>query len=100
MKFAPSLFTLALISAFAVSASAQSASAPTRAEVKAETAAAKKAGEIPSGQESTTGQSTPKKPAKTGDAEKRVLVTEYTLLVNNEAAHGVAADIYGMSASS
>ena len=40
------------------------------------------------------------KPAKTGDAEKRVLVTEYTLLVNNEAAHGVAADIYGMSASS
>lgn len=40
------------------------------------------------------------KPAKTGDAEKRVLVTEYTLLVNNEAAHGVAADIYGMTASS
>ena len=40
------------------------------------------------------------KPAKTGDAEKRVLVTEYTLLVNNEAAHGVAADIYGLSASS
>lgn len=40
------------------------------------------------------------KPAKTGDAEKRVLVTEYTLLVSNEAAHGVAADLYGMSASS
>lgn len=40
------------------------------------------------------------KPAKTGDAEKRVLVTEYTLLVNNEAAHGVAADIYGMTSSS
>lgn len=40
------------------------------------------------------------KPAKTGDAEKRVLVTEYTLLVNNEAAHGVAADLYGISASS
>lgn len=40
------------------------------------------------------------KPAKTGDAEKRVLVTEYTLLVNNEAAHGVAADLYGMTASS
>lgn len=40
------------------------------------------------------------KPAKTGDAEKRVLVTEYTLLVNNEAAHGVAADIYGLTASS
>ncbi len=40
------------------------------------------------------------KPAKTGDAEKRVLVTEYTLLVNNEAAHGCAADLYGMTASS
>ncbi len=39
------------------------------------------------------------KPAKTGDAEKRVLVTEYTLLVQNEAAHGVAADLYGISAS-
>lgn len=38
------------------------------------------------------------KPAKTGDAEKRVLLTEYTLLVNNEQAHGVIADIYGMSA--
>lgn len=40
------------------------------------------------------------KPAKTGDAEKRVLVTEYTLLVNNEAAHGVAADLYGLTSSS
>jgi hypothetical protein len=40
------------------------------------------------------------KPAKTGDAEKRVLVTEYTLLVQNEAAHGVAADLYGLTASS
>lgn len=40
------------------------------------------------------------KPAKTGDAEKRVLITEYTLLVNNEAAHGVAADLYGLSANS
>lgn len=39
------------------------------------------------------------KPAKTGDAEKRVLNTEYTLLVKNEAAHGVAADLYGLSAS-
>jgi hypothetical protein len=37
------------------------------------------------------------KPAKTGDAEKRVLVTEYTLLVNNEAAHGCAADLYGLT---
>lgn len=40
------------------------------------------------------------KPAKTGDAEKRVLVTEYTLLVSNEAAHGCAADLYGMTSSS
>jgi len=39
------------------------------------------------------------KPAKTGDAEKRVLVTEYTLCVSNEAAHGVAADLYGLTAS-
>jgi hypothetical protein len=39
------------------------------------------------------------KPAKTGDAEKRVLVTEYTLLVNNEAAHGVAADIFGLTSA-
>jgi hypothetical protein len=39
------------------------------------------------------------KPAKTGDAEKRVLVTEYTLLVNNEAAHGVVADLFGLTAS-
>lgn len=40
------------------------------------------------------------KPAKTGDAEKRVLNTEYALLVNNEAAHGVAADIFGLTSSS
>ena len=40
------------------------------------------------------------KPAKTGDAEKRVLITEYTLLVNNEAAHGVAADLYGLTSGS
>lgn len=39
------------------------------------------------------------KPAKTGDAEKRVLVTEYTLLVSNEAAHGCAADIHGLTVS-
>ena len=39
------------------------------------------------------------KPAKTGDAEKRVLITEYTLCVRNEAAHGVAADLYGLTAS-
>jgi hypothetical protein len=40
------------------------------------------------------------KPGKTGDAEKRVLNVEYTLVVNNEAAHGVAADIFGMTSSS
>ena len=28
--------------------------------------------------------------AKTGDAEKMMLITEYTLKVNNERAHGVA----------
>jgi len=39
------------------------------------------------------------KPAKTGDAEKRVLVTEYTLLVNNEAAHGVGADLFGLTST-
>lgn len=39
------------------------------------------------------------KPAKTGDAEKRVLNCEYTLVVMNEAAHGVAADLFGMTAS-
>jgi hypothetical protein len=38
-------------------------------------------------------------PAKTGDSEKKVLNVEYTLLVNNEAAHGVAADLNGMSVS-
>lgn len=38
--------------------------------------------------------------AKTGDAEKRVLVTEWTLIVENEAALGVAADIFGMTAAS
>ena len=40
------------------------------------------------------------KPAQTGDSIKRVLITEYTLCVKNEAAHGVAADLYGMTASS
>lgn len=39
------------------------------------------------------------KPAKTGDAEKRVLNVEYTLLVNNEAAHGVAADLFGLTSA-
>lgn len=40
------------------------------------------------------------KPAKTGDAEKRVLITEYSLEVSNEKYHGVAADLYGLTASS
>lgn len=39
-------------------------------------------------------------PAKTGDAEKRVLLREWTLIVDNEASQGVAADIYGLTASS
>lgn len=39
------------------------------------------------------------RPAKTGDAHKRVLVTEWTLCVKNEAAHGVAADLFGLTAS-
>lgn len=38
-------------------------------------------------------------PAKNGDSEKKVLNVEYTLIVNNEAAHGCAADLYGLSAS-
>jgi len=32
-------------------------------------------------------------PAKTGDANKRVIKTEWTLIVKNEAAHGVIADV-------
>lgn len=40
------------------------------------------------------------RPAKTGDAHKRVLITEWTLCVKNEAAHGVAADLFGLTASS
>ncbi len=39
-------------------------------------------------------------PAKTGDQEKKVLLVEYTLVVNNEAAQAVVADIFGMTASS
>lgn len=31
--------------------------------------------------------------AKTGDADKSMLITEYTLCVHNEAAHGLAADL-------
>lgn len=39
-------------------------------------------------------------PAKTGDQEKKVLLCEYTLIVNNEAAQAVVADVYGMTSSS
>lgn len=39
------------------------------------------------------------RPAKTGDAEKRVLLCEYSLIMKNQAAHGIAADLYGMTAS-
>jgi hypothetical protein len=31
--------------------------------------------------------------AKTGDAEKRMLIVEWGLKVNNEAAHGLCADL-------
>lgn len=34
------------------------------------------------------------------DAKAGVLVTEVTLIVKNEAANGVIADLYGMTASS
>jgi hypothetical protein len=39
------------------------------------------------------------KPAKTGDADKRVLLSEFTLIMKNQAAHGIAADLYGMTSS-
>lgn len=37
--------------------------------------------------------------AKTGDALPRVIKAEWSLLVKNEAAHGVIADIFGTTAS-
>jgi hypothetical protein len=37
--------------------------------------------------------------AKTGDNEKRVILTEWTLIVDNEASQAVVADIFGMTAS-
>ena len=37
------------------------------------------------------------KPAKTGDNEKRALLCEYTLIMKNEAAHAVIADLFGLS---
>lgn len=38
-------------------------------------------------------------PAKTGDANKKVIKTEWTLVNRNEAAHGVIADVFGLTAS-
>ncbi len=38
--------------------------------------------------------------AKTGDNEKRVILTEWCLLWDNEASQGVIADIFGMTSSS
>jgi hypothetical protein len=37
------------------------------------------------------------KPAKTGDAEKRVLLCEYSLIMKNEAAHSVIYGLFGLS---
>jgi hypothetical protein len=37
------------------------------------------------------------RPAKSGDAEKRVLLCEYSLIMKNEAAHAVIYDLFGMS---
>jgi hypothetical protein len=38
-------------------------------------------------------------PAKTGDANKFVIKSEWCLVMKNQAAHGVAADLYGLTAS-
>jgi hypothetical protein len=38
-------------------------------------------------------------PAKTGDAEKRVLNVEFTLIMNNQAAQGSVEDVFGLTAS-
>lgn len=40
------------------------------------------------------------RPAKTGDADKRALVTEFCLVMKTQAAHGLVADIFGLTASS
>lgn len=37
--------------------------------------------------------------AKTGDAERRVLNVEYSLIMRNEAAQGVIADVFGLTAT-
>jgi hypothetical protein len=38
-------------------------------------------------------------PAKTGDSNKRVIKTEWTLIVKNEAAHSAVADVFGLTSS-
>jgi hypothetical protein len=40
------------------------------------------------------------RPAKSGDAEKRVLLCEYALIMKNEAAHSCIYGLFGLSASS
>jgi hypothetical protein len=40
------------------------------------------------------------RPAKSGDAEKRVLLCEYSLIMKNEAAHAVIYGLFGLSAAS
>jgi hypothetical protein len=37
--------------------------------------------------------------AKIGDAERRVLVVEYSFVNRNEAAHGIVADVFGLTAA-
>jgi hypothetical protein len=37
--------------------------------------------------------------AKIGDAERKVLVVEYSFVCRNEAAHGVVADVFGLTAA-
>jgi hypothetical protein len=40
-----------------------------------------------------------KEVAKLGDAEPRVIICEWTLVVKNEAAHGVVADLFGLTSA-
>ncbi len=37
--------------------------------------------------------------AKVGDADRNVLVVEYSLIMRTEAAHGICADVFGLTAS-
>ena len=39
------------------------------------------------------------RPAKTGDAEKRVIKCEYALIMKNQAAHATIEDLFGLTAS-